>query len=112
MARLNHIPAYRRHKSSGQAIVTLTDAISGSRKDHLLGPHGSSTSRAEYARLIGEWEARGRRLDLPQQTDLTVAELLVRYLRHAETYYGKESKEYGHFERTGIPLTDTYPHKP
>jgi integrase len=69
-------------------------------------------SRIEYARLIAEWEARGRRLDLPQEADLTVAELLVRHLCHAETYYGKESKEYGHFERTGLPLAGAYPHKP
>src|SRR3954453_3514548 len=103
MARQNHIPAYRRHKSSGQAIVTLTDATSGSRKDHLLGPHGTSGSRAEYARLLAEWEARGRRLPAPRRPDLSVAELLVRFLQHAETYYGRRSKEYDHFEKTGFP---------
>jgi integrase len=112
MARQNHIPTYRLHKSSGLAIVTLTDAMSGARKDHLLGPYGTSASRADYARRIAEWEARGRRLDDPRQPDLTVAELLVRFLPHAETYYGKGSKEYDHFEKTGFPLTDTYPHKP
>ena len=40
-----------------------------------------------------------------------MAELLSRFLRHAETYYGPESKEYGHFVHTTIPLTDTYPQK-
>ena len=50
MARPNHIPTYRKHKSSGQAIVTLTDALSGVRKDKLLGPYNTATSRAEYAR--------------------------------------------------------------
>lgn len=112
MPRPNHIPAYRLHKSSGQAIVTLTDAFSGARKDHLLGPHGTPNSRTEYARLIAGWEARGRRLDLPREADLTVAELLDRFLKHAQTYYGADSKEYGHFVRTTIPLTDAYPHRP
>ena len=86
MARPNHIPTHRKHKSSGQAIVTLTDALSGVRKDKLLGPYNTATSRAEYARVIGEWEARGRRLDDAGPTDLTVAELLDRFLRHAEAY--------------------------
>jgi integrase len=62
--------------------------------------------------VIAEWEARGRRLDEPGPADLTVAELLVRFLAHAKTYYGPGSKENDHFEKTGVPLTDTYPHKP
>ena len=33
----NAIPSYRLHKQSGQAIVTLTDAV-GTRRDVLLGP--------------------------------------------------------------------------
>ena len=77
MARRNHIPSYRLHKSSGQAIVTLTDALSGDRKDHLLGQHDTAASRAEYARVISEWEARGRRLDNTSPSNVTVAELLV-----------------------------------
>ena len=36
----------------------------------------------------------------------------MRFFRHAETYYGDGSKEYEHFEKTAIPLTDTYSHKP
>jgi hypothetical protein len=45
MPKLIHpVPKYRRHKQSGQAIVT----ISG--RDHLLGPHGSQASQLEYDR--------------------------------------------------------------
>ncbi len=32
-------PKYRRHKASGQAIVTLSG------HDHYLGPHGTAASR-------------------------------------------------------------------
>jgi hypothetical protein len=53
--------SYRLHKQSGDAIVTLPDGFGG-RRDFLLGPYGSTESRAEYARTIAEWEAAGRRL--------------------------------------------------
>ena len=33
MARRKHIPAYRLHKASGRAVVTLPDALSAARKD-------------------------------------------------------------------------------
>jgi len=55
------LPSYRRHKSSRQAVVTLTDP-SGNRHDLLLGRYNSPESRAEYLRVLGEWEARGRTL--------------------------------------------------
>jgi hypothetical protein len=87
MPRRNHVPSYRLHKKSGRAVVTLTDAVTGKRKDHLLLPHGTPESRAEYGRVLAEWEARGRRLEQAAPMDLTVAELLVRFLRHAEGYY-------------------------
>jgi hypothetical protein len=50
--RRNHIPTDCFHKSSGQANVTLTDSLSGARKDHLLGQHVTAASRAEYVRVI------------------------------------------------------------
>jgi hypothetical protein len=53
MARPRSVPSYRRHRQSGQAVVTLTDGL-GSRKDVLLGKHGTAESRAEYARVISE----------------------------------------------------------
>jgi hypothetical protein len=48
-------PKYRRHRASGQAVVTL------SAKVHYLGPYGSKASKAEYDRLIRR-VARGRPL--------------------------------------------------
>jgi integrase len=112
MSPRHHAPSYRKHKSSGQAIVTLTDAVSGRRKDVLLGPYDTQMSRVEYAWVLAAWEARGRRLDESAPDDLTVAELVVRFLKHAADYYGRPSKEYDHFVRTAAPLADTYPHNP
>jgi integrase len=89
MSRPRGIPSYRRHKSSGQAIVTLTDP-SGTRRDLYLGPYGSAASRQEYARVLAEWEAGGKHL--PSQDsktpDLTMNELVLSYWRFAEEYYG------------------------
>ena len=50
----NSIPKYRKHRGSGQAIVTIAG------RDHYLGPHGTKASRIEYDRLIMEWLASGR----------------------------------------------------
>jgi integrase len=93
------LPSYRRHKKSGQAITTLVDGLGG-RKDVLLGTYGSAASRQEYLRVIGEWEANGRRLPAPTNAlDLTVAELLVAYWQHAVNYYG-----FGQRKRTGTEM--------
>jgi len=48
MARPRSVPSYRRHKQSGQAVVTLADAVTGQRRDLLLGKLGSRESKAEY----------------------------------------------------------------
>ncbi len=54
MPRTTKPPAYRLHKRSGQAVVTLSG------RDHYLGPHRTKVSLAEYDRLVGEWLANGR----------------------------------------------------
>lgn len=105
-------PPTVKHESFGQAIVTLADALSGAGKDKLLGKHITSASRGEYGRVIAEWEARGRQLDDAGLTVLTVAELLDRFLRHAEAYCGKASKECDHVDKATIPLLEIYRHKP
>ena len=65
------IPKYRKHRGSGQAVVTIAG------RDHYLGPHRSKASRIEYDRLITEWLAAGRPATIAEQTDITVSELIV-----------------------------------
>ena len=55
-------PSYRKRSGYSQAIVTLSDAATGARRDFWLGEHGSPESREAYHRLIAEWEANGRLL--------------------------------------------------
>jgi integrase len=85
------VPAYRRHKPSGQAVVTLDD------HDFYLGKWNSAASRHEYDRLTGEWLANGRRLPatLDERTT-SIAVLLAAYWKHARSYYVKNGKPTDH----------------
>jgi integrase len=87
------MPAYRERRPYGQAIITLTDAVTGKRKDYWLGDYGSPASREMYARVIAQWESLGRRLpppvDAPKSTieKLTVNEVIHAYKRHVDVAY-------------------------
>lgn len=84
--RKDSLPKYRHHRGSGQAIVTLSG------RDHYLGKYNTAASRREYDRLIGEWLANGREPLASSADELSVAEVLNRYLKFAKTYYVKGGK--------------------
>ena len=96
-------PAYRLHRASGQAVVTLN------RKDTYLGPYLSEESRRRYDAAVAEWLARGRRPVEPEAPTLTVDDLIERFLTHCEAYYidrdGRpNAKELAHIKRALEPL--------
>lgn len=113
MARPRSIPTYRRHRQSGQAVVTLTDQLSGRRKDVLLGTYGSRASKEEYGRIIQQWEAsKGRLLDQPAP-DLTINELILSFVeQHVATHYrdadGKPTSEQSEFKGALKPLRELF----
>src|SRR4051812_11846043 len=87
------VPSYRLHKPSGQAVVTIAG------RDVYLGKHGTPGSRAEYDRLISEWMAAGRASVTPAprsagapESDVSVAEILLAYLRFADGSYRKDGE--------------------
>jgi integrase len=83
MPRTSKPPAYRLHKATGQAVVTIN------RKDHYLGPHGSAKSMEAYGKLIGASQAAPApepALSLAP-ADLPLARLLHAYWEFAQTYY-------------------------
>jgi site-specific recombinase XerD len=83
-------PKYRKHKRSGQAVVTLSG------HDHYLGPHGSKVSRTAYDRLVGEWLAAGRPSATPSTPDsITVVEVLAGFKRFAISHYVKNGRPTG-----------------
>ena len=80
-------PEYRKHRRSGQAIVTING------HDFLLGPHGTQVSRNAYDQRIAEWISSGRSCDYgrppPVRQSTTCVELIDLYILHARAYDGK-----------------------
>lgn len=102
-------PTYRLHKQSGQAIVSLPRG-GGSYDDRLLGPYDTPESRKEYRRVLAEWEANGnapppRRDDV---SDLTIAELCLRFWREVESERMYCAAEVAAFRHSLQPLLDLY----
>jgi hypothetical protein len=90
MPRLSQaLPTYRKHKASGQAVVTLNG------RDHYLGPHGTKASKVQYDRLTSEWLQNGRRLQPTGGDSITIVELCARFLRFADGYYVKDGQPTG-----------------
>ncbi len=88
MPKLRNIfPKYRKHRASGQAVVTLNSV------DYYLGPHGTKASKLNYDRRIAEWLNSGRSLRQSEEhAELTLVELMASYLRFAKGYYRKNGK--------------------
>ena len=102
------LPKYRKHKPSGQAVVTLSG-------QHIyLGPHGSQTSIAEYDRLIMEWLASGRRLPRRDaEESFTINELIAAFWEHVELHYrknGEPTSEQSCFKSALGPVRKLYGH--
>jgi integrase len=57
----------------------------GRRRDVLLGRYGSAESKVEYERVLAEWRAPSD--SGSSAAGLSVNELLIAYLKHAESYY-------------------------
>lgn len=88
-----HIPTYRLHKASGQAVVVLDG------RSIYLGVWQSPESRAKYEKVMAEWLAQGRQFvpradaaDLATPTVITTSELILRYYKYAESYYPPDGK--------------------
>jgi integrase len=115
MSRRKPIPSYRRHRPSGQAVVTLSSPT-GERRDYYLGPYRSDASKAEYNRLIAEWLASGKCIPHtgPAPADVTVNELLLRFWSHVQAYYrhpdGSPTAEVDNYGLSLRPLRKLYGH--
>src|ERR1017187_6940761 len=81
------LPPYQRH-SSGRARVRTYDA-SGKRIEIILpGDYGSDESKQEYERILSQLRAGAGNLPAEKSaTDITIIELVEKFMAHAETYY-------------------------
>jgi integrase len=100
-------PRYRLHKRSRQAVVTLSG------QDIYLGRHGTAESHERYRQAIAEWTVRGRRPATPDSAPYSVAELILDYIGHAESYYrtrdGQVNEaEIANIQRVLKPLRETF----
>jgi integrase len=100
MPKLNtRPPRYCHHKSSGQAVVKFGG------RTYYLGKHGSPESKARYQEAIAQWGQQNRQsiepVDVPRQIQVpTVAQLILRYYKHALSYYrNKQGESTGTAER-------------
>ena len=64
MPRKRAVPSYRSKVDGAnvRAVVTLTDAQTGRRRDYQLGEHNTPESHELYLETVAAWEKRGRRL--------------------------------------------------
>ena len=84
-------PAYRLHKPTGQAVVTVAG------RDVYLGKHGSADRKQAYKPLMLEWFANDGDLPTPKAADLTVLELANAYKKFGKRYYvtdGRPTESY------------------
>lgn len=108
------VPSYRKKKVGKfkYGCVSLPDGVGG-RRDVLLGTYGTKESKAEYARVIAEWEAADRRVPSAEPaTDITINELILAYLPHAERHYrrpdGTATNELNDIKLSLRPLKELY----
>ena len=114
------VPTYQHHKPSGQAFIRLT-LPGGTRRTIYLGAFDSPGSKAEYARQIQTITTSSpatveQKLAAPASTDLTVAELLVGFLDHADRYYrgadGKPTSSICVFKQVVKPVRELFAYLP
>ncbi|MHC4090541.1 MAG: tyrosine-type recombinase/integrase [Planctomycetota bacterium] len=79
------VPRLRHHKATGQAAVVLKG------RWVYLGRYGTAKAQERYDRVVVEWLNNGRRIS-PCGRTFTVAELILAYWKHAETYYRKHGE--------------------
>lgn len=83
----NFIPTYRFHKQSGQAVSDFYDPKTGRKRCVSLGRWESSESRREHARLVAELAVAPVTQADGGTVGITVSELLLAFLQHAEQHY-------------------------
>jgi integrase len=105
-------PTYRHHRPTGRALCDFYDPLTGRKRTVSLGAWDSPDSRREHARICAE-AAVGRP---PAQAGITVAELLLAFLKHAETHYrradGTNTDELANVKQTARVLRETHAHVP
>lgn len=115
MGRRARPPVYYRHKGP-KGLYYAHTRINGQRVS--LGRYGSPESYAEYERVIIEWRrdqiARQKKPGQVNAARLTVADLIARFLVHAENHFrwpdGTVGSDHDNFVQACRPLAKLYGH--
>jgi integrase len=117
MARkANLFPSYLLHQPTGQARVRIAG------KDHYLGEYGSEASRIAYGQLVANLAGgvqvdpfvkakRGSATTIEPEAGLTIHELVLAFMRHADGHYvknGKPTSEIHCLKSVNRPLVELY----
>ena len=114
MPRKKVIPSYRLHKARNCAVVTIDG------KNFYLGPYDSPESYEKYARHIAEWKVKKSKPEAAPANGQPpavkqVRDLLLAWMRHAETRYVKNDKptsEVSSFQTALRPVRKLYGTQP
>lgn len=108
------VPSYGLHKPTGQARVYING------KSHYLGKYGSEESRKLYGDLVGKllsgqtidpFARTKQPADQSSESGLTISELVLAFMRHAEGHYvknGKPTSEIHCLKSATRPLIELY----
>jgi integrase len=120
-ARRPGVPAYLRHKASGQAI-TVVRTGDGRRRQIYLGPHDSPESHRRYREVLaGYLDPSRSHHDAPEASavpgnGITVADVVARFLAWADRYYrkadGAPSREFPNYVAASRFLLKVYRDEP
>jgi len=105
MPGTTRVPKLCLHKATGQARVQIAG------KTKYLGKHGTPEAEENYRRLVAEWLTSGQSpaaLSVTTEPGVTVAELMLAYVRHVQERCGDRSKELYHIKATLRPLRRLY----
>ena len=99
------VPPLRVHKATGQAYLN----IRGTRV--YLGKADTQDARRKHAQLVAQLAMNGGELPVPKN-EITVAEVLLRFIKHAEAYYrradGKPTPTVAHFAIAMKPVRSLF----
>lgn len=114
------VPAYLRHRASGQAI-TVVRTENGTRKQIYLGRHDSPESHRKYREILARYlDPASERSPATKPTSTThpwtVADVVARFLAWADTYYrsadGTPTGEYPNFHAAASLVLRLYRDEP
>jgi hypothetical protein len=80
-------PSYLLHQQSGRGRAIWTDPLGVRRYKLLPGAYDSPESRTAFGRLLLELEAAPHHVHVDGPDGITMAEMLVAFLEHAERHY-------------------------